>query len=308
MYEILGKEKKKYDGEKVQFEDSSKSSFEDSFGLPERNSSFSENIVQRLVSNNLRKPQEVYIIRSTSRDLHGAKAQIVEYLEGNKYLVEVSGTQRQVVARSDQLSLYTPYREVPEVEARLDELIGDGREDLFQKSKRDIGNLFEGTEFIIGGSFAVMLEAFKSGMPARTPRDIDIFVSSKDYNKLKEKRKELYGLPIEVHRLEQFKRVEKCSDIEKNEGFMSKSRLLSLEITKLAKDTRKGRDIIIESLQRSERSALNLIKYLFARNEEFMEDTEDEYRKEVWIKTLVDIKTLAESGAELDSDLSFKQW
>jgi hypothetical protein len=265
-------------------------------------------VVQRLVPHGLGKDTPVVIKRSTSSEFHGALAKIVDSGPGpNEYIVSVGD--QLLIARLDQL---LPSGQVPKAigaEVEIDIIVRTPPDQLLTQVLQHVKNKLsvEGP-VVLGGSFAALIHALAAGQNARTPRDIDVFVDPKDGKKLGLSYKPIlradipiWGIPLELHRAGDLVSVDEG---ERDAGIVNKNKLLAKALIKVRKQQYKLKAAIPDPGVRQDYDARAVLgemeqasEKLMAMNDEV--DSMSDTSKEVWLKTLVDIKSLVNSGADL---------
>ncbi|GEM_PF-6969716 len=261
-------------------------------------------VIQRMVPNNLDENTEVFVNRSTSRQFHGSPATIRgKGPLSNEYVIEVSG--QLLIARCDQLVLNS--RELGSViEADMDTVCRTPPEKLLAHVRHFVNEMIKPKKpFVVGGSFAVLLHAFAAGGSARTPRDIDIILEAEDFSSyLKPKKTTLtvWGIPLELHKNGAFVQTDVT---EQKAGVADKNKLLAKELIKLL-----GQNVLFRSVfplpgTKITDTAHEVLEKIESKNNEIMSKGESEEmsdsHKRVWMKTIVDIRTLVASGATLEA-------
>ena len=263
-------------------------------------------VVQRLVEPGLAEGTPVVIKRSTSREFHGAEAKIVESGPGpNEYIVSVG--EQLLIARLDQL---LPSGKVPNAvgaEVEIDTIVNADPAQLLQEAREQVQELLLLTRpFVLGGSFAALIHALAAGQSARTPRDVDVIVDPADWKALnlgpKPVRTDLkiWGIPLELHRAGALVEVDKA---EEATGIIGLNKLLAKALIKLRKQQFRFGEAIPGPGQRQ--SARGVLDEMEEANDGLMAMKDDEpdhmgaNSKEVWVKTLADIRSLVDSGADL---------
>ena len=265
-------------------------------------------VIQRYVPNDLKPGEKVYIQRSTAKEFHNVQAEILRKQEANSYVVIVKGME--LIARCDQLSK-EPSQGAPELDIQIDELKGRSSQQLIEAATKEIADTLKinlGT-FSLGGSFAVLVHAFKGGQSARTPRDIDIIVfhpetlqylrktynsekgsSSKPFNT----KKKLWGIPLEIHIANEFRT--ELGEEEMVQGVESKETLLEKYVSRIY-----SLGIGIGDEAKEATSAQALLAALEKSIDENLSTKQAFVEGRVMLsKALADIRALVDAGAEYD--------
>lgn len=217
---------------------------------------------------------------------------------------EAESTRPQVIARSDQLARTAEAAgKPPKWDVDTSPFLGLDVYQVHKELKPILANMRDdGKEgppsFRLGGSFVLFMRRLAAGEPARTPRDIDLFVDNID-NVFAEKEPfqagEYKGLPLEFHDLPGWEKDRPETRVA------SIDTLLARYLTRVREQAPAFFGPHIPTPPTT-MTAAQVLAGMKANNAKALATENDlgDRNSETWIKSLHDIQALVDLGAELD--------